>query len=86
MKFTGRVEFEWRNRQIGAGQCLCIPGEHLLYLGFAYPFGDSGISYRWGVYGDVLDGVASTPEEAKAALLKALGIVVEWQAESEEVE
>lgn len=78
-RFTGRVEFEWVKYPSSSRglETLCGGG---IVMGQVWRAANPEPGGEW-----IHDyGIASTLEEAKAALLKALGIVVEWQ-EGEEV-
>lgn len=81
MEFTGRATFEWRKegrKHIG----LYLDGAK---LGCVYP-ADNG-RYKAFVLTVVhRDSRHRTLDEAKAALLTALGIVVEWETPQGEVE
>ena len=77
MKFTGRAEFEWVDRNIYDGKTLYIGS---VRVGFAYPLTVLNKSkFSWGVYNANPRGLTDTLEEAQSALLSALGIVVEWE-------
>ncbi len=76
MEFTGRATMRWADRQIDDGQTFYIGP---VRMGFAYPLTapESETGYRWGLYNAMIYGLADTLEEAKSALLTALGITVE---------